>query len=158
MRKKWIPKPLEYHIEQQQDGWLILDIYITEKNLLDWLAIAHVLLGEYVDAVVTPTAGSSMRLEIRYVRDGDSFLQISKRDRRVLLGLSRYHLEKHVDPYLCHYYLEGRAPGPLTDFEFPSQTSKVAGAEDAVVLHAAEYVPPMSAEEARKRILGNENE
>jgi len=158
MKKRWIPKCLDYRIEPQQDGWLILDIYVTEKNLLDWLAIVHVLLGEYVDAVVMPTAGSPMRFEIRCVRDGDSFLQISKRDRRVLLGLSRYHLENHVDPYLCHYYLEGRAPGPLTDFEFPSQTSKVAGAEDAVVIHAAEYVPPMSAEEARKRILGGESE
>jgi hypothetical protein len=153
MRKKWIEQPLNYSIATRDDKSLKVSLYITEDTLLLWMAIVYILESEFVDAVVFPTKDSPMRFELRRVDEGESYLDVSRPDRRVLLGISRYNLETCIGQFVGHYFVLGKAAVPMDHFEFPSRTSSVPNAEDSVAVYAEHHVPPIPQEEAERLLL-----
>lgn len=153
MKKKWIEQTLKYSIVTRDDNSLEASIYITDDNLLIWMAIVCILEHEFVDAVVFPTKDSPMRFELRRINEGESYLDVSRPDRRVLLGISRYDLETCIGQFVGYYFTLGKAAVPMDHFEFPSRTSTVPNAEDSVAVYAEHHVPPIPQEEAVKLLL-----
>jgi hypothetical protein len=154
MRKKWIPKEQKCELLTSKElGGYKLAIHLDSSNLSEWVIAMHLLLGRYVDGVVFPLQKSPMRLDIRRVEKGDSYLEINRGQKRIILGVSVYHLENCMDPFIAQYYVDGRAAVEMDHFEFPSRTVTRSGVEDSVAIYAEEYIPPMSAEEATRRLL-----
>lgn len=127
--------------EIELDGQSAVEINISPANLRDWCLCLQLLHDKLVEALVFPQSSPSRQVEITCGKKSNFGLKVSSDRLEVIF------CERDLD-YARHFFLRYYRDGAAEVDHIDIQTEH----GDYITITVEEYAPPVSPEEARRRL------